>query len=70
MKFLPQFRRVRNEVVFYVGLVSTLLAELAVILSDADLESVSGLVAVVPLVAALIGRSFAYGPETVEAMAD
>lgn len=61
---VPQVKRVKNEIVFYVGLVGTLLLELEVVLNDADVTDLNSWQALVPAVTALVARAFNTGPET------
>ena len=65
---LPEFTRVRNEIVFYLGVLGTITAGTITVLNDTNLDSVEGLVALIPAVWGVIQRNFAYGPETVKAM--
>ncbi len=66
-KFLPQLARVRNEVVFYVGLAVTLITEAVLVLAGIDFTSTETLLAAIPAFTAFVQRLGAYGPETVRA---
>ena len=68
MNFLPKLTDWKNEVVFYLGVVATIIAELIVLLNDFDLSNLDAWVALVPAVLGIVQRNFAYGPETVKAL--
>ncbi|MEM7096206.1 MAG: hypothetical protein AAF567_24585 [Actinomycetota bacterium] len=66
--YLPKLSRIRNEVVFYLGVFSTIAAAVGAVIADADLTSPTGILIALPAITGAISRNFAFGPETVEAM--
>lgn len=61
---LPDLSEPSNELVFLIGFATSILAGVIALTTDTDPQTV--VVALGPVVSALIGRQFAYGPRTVE----
>jgi 7-cyano-7-deazaguanine synthase in queuosine biosynthesis len=66
MKYLPQITQVRNEVVFYLGVLATIALAVAEVIAGWDANDLSGWFVIVPAILGVIQRNFAYGPETVK----
>jgi|FLMP01.1.fsa_nt_emb hypothetical protein len=62
-ELVPDLRNLRNEVVFVLTLVASILAELIVIFGEADVASTASLAAMIPLLAGLVARTQVYGPD-------
>ena len=68
LQYLPKLTDWKNEVVFYLMLAVTILGEVIVLVSDTDVDSLAGLIALGPAIGGTVGRNFAYGPETAKAL--
>lgn len=65
MKYLPHVTDVKNEIVFYLGVLLTIIAAVIEIIEGWDVDSVTSWMTLAPAIWGVIQRNFAYGPLTV-----
>lgn len=62
---VPQFTRVKNEIVFYLGVILTIVMAVTEVIQGWETDSVSSWLTLAPALWGAIQSNFAYGPETV-----
>ena len=66
--WIPVLTDVKNEIVFYLAVLSSIILGVMEVVEGWDVDSVSSWAVILPAIGGVIGRRFAFGPLTVSRM--
>jgi hypothetical protein len=65
---VPEFTNVKNEIVFYLGVLLTIIMAVLEVIEGWEVDSIASWSVLIPAVWGAIQSNFAYGPQTVKAI--